>query len=84
MMDDKTAYLVAVGRVLHDYRKSLGLSVADLAQKSGLPQLRIEQIEEGSVRAVADDLFRLADGLNTPSERFTARIDTVIRELMHG
>ena len=84
MMDDKTAYVIATGRVLHDFRKSLGLSTADLAQKSGVPQSRIEQIEEGSIAAVAADLLCLADGMDVPVERLTARIDTVIRELMHG
>jgi transcriptional regulator with XRE-family HTH domain len=82
MTDDKTAYITATGRVLRNCRESLGLSVADLAGKSGLPQLRIEQIEAGSIRADANDLLRLATGLNTPVERFTRRIDALVRELL--
>jgi transcriptional regulator with XRE-family HTH domain len=84
MMDDETAYVIATGRVLHDYRKSLGLSAAELSKKSGLPQLRIEQIEAGSIYAVAADLLRLATGLNTPVERFTGRIEAAVKELVHG
>jgi transcriptional regulator with XRE-family HTH domain len=82
MMDDKTAYIIATGRVLRDQRESQGLSVTDLAGKSGLPQLRIEQIEAGSVYAVAADLLSLASGLSTPIERFTDPIEAVMKELL--
>jgi transcriptional regulator with XRE-family HTH domain len=82
MMDDKTAYIIATGRVLRDQRESQGLSVTDLALKSGLPQLRIEQIEAGSVYAVAADLLSLASGLSTPIERFTDPIEAAMKELL--
>ena len=82
MMDEKTAYIIATGRVLRDHRESRGLSVADLAEKSGVPQSRVEQIEAGSISAVAVDLARLAIGLNTPVERFSERIDAAVKELL--
>ena len=84
MMDLDTALNIATARVLRDSRESRGLSVADIAHKSGVPQSRIEQIEAGSTGAGAVELARLAIALKTPIPRFLDRIDAVVKELAHG
>lgn len=52
-----------LGRNLKSARENGGLSLGDLALRSEIQEVRIEAIERGEERALASELFRLANAL---------------------
>ena len=55
-------------------RDLLGLSVAALAKRSGLPLMRLEAYEAGLRRVVPGDLLRLCGALETGPATFLAGV----------
>ena len=65
---------LAFGKALYDRRCALGLSVADLAQRTGMTADEIECIEEGGTEPTISLLRRLAAALDA-DVRITAGDD---------
>ena len=65
---------LAFGKALYDRRCALGLSVADLAQRTGMTADEIECIEEGGTEPTIALLRRLAGALDA-DVRLTAGHD---------
>jgi transcriptional regulator with XRE-family HTH domain len=61
---------------LRHYRKSLGLSSAELATRTGLSKAMISKIETASTSCSLTTLQRLADGLNVPVTALFRGADT--------
>lgn len=57
----------AVGAVLTEHRRSLGLTQAQLAERVGLHRNEIGRAERGQTRVALNTLFILADGLGVPA-----------------
>jgi transcriptional regulator with XRE-family HTH domain len=66
------AFIASLAAVLHDLRKAKGLSLTELATKSGLSQPSIGYIEQGARRPTLDSLSRLAISLGTTVSAITA------------
>jgi len=56
---------LAFGKAVYDQRRTLGLSVADLAERAGMTADEIEYIEEGGTEPTIALLRRLAAALDT-------------------
>jgi transcriptional regulator with XRE-family HTH domain len=65
---------LALGKALYDRRCALGLSVADLAQRTGMTADEIECIEEGGTEPTISLLRRVAAALDADM-RLTAGHD---------
>jgi len=55
-----------IGERIHQRRGELGLSLRELARRSGLSASFISQVERGKVNVSVDSLQRLAESLNIP------------------
>lgn len=53
-----------VGEKITEYRKIKGIDKATLSTLTGLPELRIAQIETGKVRATVEELYSLKTALD--------------------
>ena len=65
---------LAFGKAVHDQRRALGLSVADLAERASMTADEIECIEEGGTKPTIALPRRLAAALDA-DVRLTARHD---------
>lgn len=52
-----------VGSVLREARAAAGLTIRDLAERSGVHEVSISRLESGAKTVTADTLVRLAGGL---------------------
>ena len=52
-----------IGKNIAYYRKTLGLTQAELAEKTGIRQSNISRIESGAASPTIDTLARLAEGM---------------------
>lgn len=57
-----------VGKRLRNYRKLLGLSQEKLAEKAGVHQTYIGQLERGEKNATIESIEAVADALGVPLE----------------
>ena len=73
-MDDKEA--LRVGAAVRRRRRSLGLTLAAVATRSGLSVPFLSQIENERARPSARSLDRVADALETTTARLRAAADS--------
>ncbi|MFJ4916351.1 helix-turn-helix domain-containing protein [Streptomyces sp. NPDC088726] len=73
-MDDKET--LRVGAAVRRQRRSLGLTLAAVATRSGLSVPFLSQIENERARPSARSLDRVADALETTTERLRAAADS--------
>lgn len=59
-----------IGDQVAKIRKRNGLTIEELANKSGLNPLRVAQIEAGQVRATPDELYALKTALGVDLKDF--------------
>ncbi|MHA1564067.1 MAG: helix-turn-helix domain-containing protein [Alphaproteobacteria bacterium] len=75
----------ALDRMIRDrakhWRLQSGLSLTDLAQRSGLTYARLYRLETGDGRLLARDLFALARGLRIPIDYFYDTLQQSPRDL---
>ncbi|MCX7804834.1 MAG: XRE family transcriptional regulator [Planctomycetota bacterium] len=62
--------ILSPGRRLRESRKRMGLTQAELAEKSGVSQAAISQIEKGTSRGSEAVWLKLARALRVPPEEF--------------
>ncbi|MFI6643243.1 helix-turn-helix domain-containing protein [Streptomyces sp. NPDC050504] len=96
MKDDKEA--LRVGSAVRRRRRSLGLTLASVAERSGLSVPFLSQIENERARPSARSLDKVAEALETTAERLRAAADSArtvdvvrakesesgVRRLVHG
>lgn len=66
------AFIAALAAVLRELREAQGLSLGELAVRSGLTQPSIGYIEQGARRPSLDSLSRLSIGLGTTVSEITS------------
>jgi len=68
----------SIGDRLFAFRKKMGMTQADVAEKAGLSDRTYADIERGSVNMRIETVLRICDALNiTPDEILTERKETV-------
>ena len=81
----KTPALPPIGKHIQKYRKQTGLSLDDLAGKSGVSKAMLSQVETGKVNPSVAIVWRIAHGLGVSVQdllegsRGTARIEVFRR-----
>jgi transcriptional regulator with XRE-family HTH domain len=60
---------IELGRAIHRKREELGLSLREVADKTGVSASTLSRIENGSGKPDADNIARLTAWLNVPMER---------------
>lgn len=66
---------VGVGTVVRRERERYGLTQTELAQKTGVSQAFISQVERGIVTGNLNTLQKLALGLNTPLSSLIKKVE---------
>lgn len=61
------AALQRLGDTFQRVRRNQRVSVAELAARTGIAQVRISELEAGRLDPTYDELLALADGLGVPS-----------------
>lgn len=70
--------LYKVGEKLFSFRKSMGFTQAEVAEKSGLSDRTYADIERGSVNMRVDTLLKICNALNiTPDEILTEKAEDI-------
>lgn len=73
---DKAEFRIAFGKRVEKFRKELGLSYRELAQKCDVDHSNISKIEKGEVDLRISTIQELSKGLNIhPKDLFNFRID---------
>ncbi len=73
--------LGTIGNNLYKFRKSIGLTQAEVAEKADLSDRTYADIERGSVTMRVDSLLKICSALNiTPNDVFVLDTDPVITE----
>lgn len=73
---DKIEFRIAFGKIVEKYRKKLGLSYRELAQKCDVDHSNISKIEKGEVDLRISTIQELAKGLRIhPKELFDIEFD---------
>ncbi|SEM35804.1 HTH-type transcriptional regulator, repressor for puuD [Chryseobacterium taichungense] len=73
---DKIEFRVAFGKRVENFRKKLGLSYRQLAQKCDIDHSNISKIEKGEVDLRISTIQELAKGLEVhPQELFDFKMD---------
>jgi transcriptional regulator with XRE-family HTH domain len=73
---DKIEFRLAFGKRVEKFRKSLGLSYRQLAQKCDVDHSNISKIEKGEVDIRISTIYELSKGLEVdPQELFNFKID---------
>ncbi len=73
---DKIEFRLAFGKRVEKYRKSLGLSYRQLAQKCDVDHSNISKIEKGEVDLRISTIYELSKGLEVhPQELFNFKIN---------
>jgi len=73
---DKIEFRLAFGKRVEKFRKSLGLSYRQLAQKCDVDHSNISKIEKGEVDLRISTIQELSKGLEVdPQELFNFKID---------
>lgn len=73
---DKIEFRIAFGKRVEKFRKKLGLSYRELAQKCDVDHSNISKIEKGEVDLRISTIQELAKGLEVhPQELFDFKID---------
>lgn len=73
---DKIEFRLAFGKRVEKFRKSLGLSYRQLAQKCDVDHSNISKIEKGEVDLRISTIYELSKGLEVdPQELFNFKID---------
>lgn len=73
---DKIEFRIAFGKSIEKYRKKLGLSYRELAQKCDVDHSNISKIEKGEVDLRISTIQELAKGLKIhPKELFDIEFD---------
>ncbi|MDJ1137240.1 helix-turn-helix domain-containing protein [Streptomyces iconiensis] len=71
-MTDDQAVLQNVGPRLRGFRKTLGVTLADLAERTGLTPSTISRLERGQVRPTLEQLLPLARAYAVPIDELVA------------
>ncbi|MDH5033773.1 helix-turn-helix domain-containing protein [Chryseobacterium cucumeris] len=73
---DKAEFRIAFGKRVEKFRKELGLSYRELAQKCDVDHSNISKIEKGEVDLRISTIQELSKGLNIhPKDLFNFKID---------
>lgn len=73
---DKIEFRLAFGKRVEKFRKSLGLSYRQLAQKCDVDHSNISKIEKGEVDLRISTIYELSKGLEVrPQELFNFKMD---------
>jgi HTH-type transcriptional repressor of puuD len=73
---DKIEFRLAFGKRVEKFRKILGLSYRQLAQKCDVDHSNISKIEKGEVDIRISTIYELSKGLEVdPQELFNFKID---------
>lgn len=73
---DKIEFRIAFGKRVEKFRKKMGLSYRELAQKCDVDHSNISKIEKGEVDLRISTIQELAKGLEVhPQELFDFKID---------
>lgn len=75
-MTDDQAVLQNVGPRLRAFRKALGLTLATLAERTGLTQSTISRLERGHIRPTLEQLLPLARAYAVPLDELVAAPST--------
>lgn len=59
-----------VGLLIAELRGKAGLSQAELAERTGITEVRISRLESGLVRLLAEEVSLLAESLGVGGHRF--------------
>ena len=71
-----------VGSALRDYRRERGLTLGELAARSGIRVGRLACVEEGLERPSPPELARLADVLGRAADAPAAEADRLLAALL--
>ncbi|WP_294230266.1 helix-turn-helix transcriptional regulator [uncultured Chryseobacterium sp.] len=73
---DKVEFRLAFGKRVEKFRKSLGLSYRQLAQKCDVDHSNISKIEKGEVDLRISTIYELSKGLEVhPQELFNFKLN---------
>lgn len=78
-MDEPSAFEVALGHEIRAWRQRRGLTLVQLAEKSGISKATIERFENATHGTSISNTWRLADALNVPLSTIVQRAEDALR-----
>lgn len=75
-MDKNTKLDSFIGRVINEYRKKQGLTIAEVSEQSSISRGMFSKIENGHVSPSLDSLLRISRALGVPISAFFKEFET--------